>query len=179
MAEKRIVIDQKLCDTVEILMKGTRDNVRRVVDLLGISPATVRRIKAAYYNANTYHIYNMERKKKEKEKAEKEQPAEDRRPFSLAACFTEENRQFTPPPIEDLQEQLGIALVRPITPEEVHEKTMEYIGEEPAAPRQMEMELPEEKEEIETWLVAIHNQLSNIDDKLGQLLRRMDRYGIQ
>ena len=70
---KRVVIDQDLCDKLQLMMAG-KPRRERVAKLLGISIPTLDRIKQAGYDAGQYRE-NM-RAQKQREQEEKKKRAE-------------------------------------------------------------------------------------------------------
>ena len=79
MDKERTKIDQKLCDTVRMMMAGKDAKVSQVVELLGISQATVNRIRQAGYSLEQFNKDKNSRNERKKELKEQQQ-AEEQRP---------------------------------------------------------------------------------------------------
>ena len=86
MKKERIVIDEALCRMVELMLKGGA-NRKEIRERLGVSSATISRIKTAGFNAAKYAENTARRVMEEKEAAgaaETAKPAEEQAPGQLA-----------------------------------------------------------------------------------------------
>ena len=156
---KKVAITQDLCRMVELMLKGGAQQ-KEVGERLGISKATVSRIKTAGYDAEQY-------RKNTTERVEKENLAEK----------TEEEKQI-----------LGIRY--PLTVEKVEMSeggaSVTARQAEERVEGQMEMELPLPvtitAEDLQVKLMRfqaaqvekILAKLEKINDNLSQILRKMD-----
>ena len=156
---KKVAITQDLCRMVELMLKGGAQQ-KEVGERLGISKATVSRIKTAGYDAEQY-------RKNTTERVEKENMAE----------LTEEEKQI-----------LGIRY--PLTVEKVEMSeggaSVTARQAEERVEGQMEMELPLPvtitAEDLQVKLMRfqaaqvekILAKLEKINDNLSQILRKMD-----
>lgn len=74
MAE-RLVVDQRMCDTVKFMLAGGAP-VMKVQALMGISPATISRIRSAGFSAQQFMENNAKRRE---EDAKKQQRAREQK----------------------------------------------------------------------------------------------------
>ena len=65
MKKERVVIDQKMCRMVELMMKGGAPT-KEIIEQMGISSATISRIKTAGFDAKQYAANKELRVKNEK-----------------------------------------------------------------------------------------------------------------
>ena len=72
--DKKLKITKELCRKVQIMLAGGA-TMKEIGELLGISKATVSRIKIAGFNPEEYQ--KLTRERAEKEKAKQEAPAEE------------------------------------------------------------------------------------------------------
>ena len=156
---KKVAITQDLCRMVELMLKGGAQQ-KEVGERLGISKATVSRIKTAGYDAEQY-------RKNTTERVEKENQAE----------ATEEEKQ-----IQGIRYPLTVEKV------EMSEGGVSVTARqaEEQVPGQMKMELPlpatTDAEDMQTKLMRfqagqvqkILAKLEKINDNLSQILRKMD-----
>ena len=70
MAE-RLVVDQRMCDSVKFMLAGGAP-VMKVQALLGISPATISRIRRADFSAAVFMENNMKRRQADRKAEEPE-----------------------------------------------------------------------------------------------------------
>ena len=75
MKKERVVIDQKMCRMVELMMKGGAP-ASEIGEQLGISKATISRIKSAGFSAEQYEKDKTQRVIEEKTKAAAEEQPE-------------------------------------------------------------------------------------------------------
>lgn len=156
---KKVAITQDLCRMVELMLKGGAQQ-KEVGERLGISKATVSRIKTAGYDAEQY-------RKNTTERVEKENLAEK----------TEEEKQI-----------LGIRYPLTVEKVEMSEGGVSVTARqaEEQVEGQMEMELPLPvtitAEDLQVKLMRfqaaqvekILAKLEKINDNLCQILRKMD-----
>ena len=177
MSEKRIEITNTLCRQVQLLIKGGATN-KEAGELVGVSAATVSRIRTANYDPFKY-----------------QQNTEARRKL-------EENIQ------KHLPNFISREAVENVRPEYVEDKNhpgtyhlqLTKGDDNDQVPGQMAMELPQEEPEkdmndqakmmrflagkfsdnagdiraLAQWVVKINSTLDKINDNLCQILRRMD-----
>lgn len=75
----RLIVDQELCNKVgKLTIRGLEP--KEIVDILGISQATVSRIQAANFNLEQFRANNEKRRQAEKQKKEKPTEEENRDP---------------------------------------------------------------------------------------------------
>ena len=72
MKKERIVIDEVFCRMVELMLKGGA-NRKEIRERLGVSSATISRIKTAGFNAEKYAENTARRVMEEKEAARSEE----------------------------------------------------------------------------------------------------------
>ena len=156
---KKVAITQDLCRMVELMLKGGAQQ-KEVGERLGISKATVSRIKTAGYDAEQY-------RKNTTERVEKENIAE----------LTEEEKQI-----------LGIRYPLKVEKVEMSEGGVSVTARqaEERVEGQMEMELPLPvtitEEDLQVKLMRfqaaqvekILAKLEKINDNLCQILRKAD-----
>lgn len=156
---KKVAITQDLCRMVELMLKGGAQQ-KEVGERLGISKATVSRIKTAGYDAEQY-------RKNTTERVEKENMAE----------LTEEEKQI-----------LGIRYPLTVEKVEMSEGGVSVTARqaEERVEGQMEMELPLPvtitAEDLQVKLMRfqaaqvekILEKLEKINDNLCQILRKAD-----
>lgn len=171
---ERLVVDQQMCDMVKLMLGGGATQ-EKVSKLMGIGETTVRRIKLAGFDRNTFYMNNDRRRIMEKNRRA------DRKIAEAMDRLKEEQKPFN----------------RFITADEVHKYNEELNG-------QMQMELSceernkEEKQEqeqkgcdqsklirfqaskfgeldttMQQGLERIAQKLDALSDKLSQILRKM------
>lgn len=170
---KKIKITKDLCRKVQIMLAGGA-TMLEIGGLLGISKATVSRIKIARFDPERYYELNRERMAKEKEKQEEpaEEPADEcQEQISMDELEAIPPLEFkeTPTPITDLIQQ-------------VIEKTAEEaMNKAPTNVDQAKMmrflagqfdNLVHEVNMVGELLAkAIATEAGKINDKMGQVLR--------
>lgn len=146
MMKDRITIDEKLCRKVQ-LMLGSGASTGEVAELMGVSTATVSRIKKAGYSAKQYEENTKQRLMDEKKKTGATISAEE-----VIAAVTAEGEQ--------VPGQMEMDLT-PKTPE-MSDQTKMMRFQAHQADRIMMMQQ------------GIMNKLEKVNDTLSQILRRMD-----
>ena len=168
MAKERLIITQGLCDKVKKLATHGMEQ-KEIADMLGISTATIGRIKAAGYDEKLFRLKNEKRSQAEKQKKIMDRHMQE---------IMEQDRKDIEAAIKRRDKLFGIKTSDP------------GRGEHMAAqvPGQLEMDLPEKKEpaegqqkmfkflegkfdEVEKEEIAICGKLDKIYDMLGQILR--------
>lgn len=155
MAE-RMEVTQELCRKVQIMLGGAK--AAEVADLLGISKSTVSRIKAAEFDAVKYAVNlnirrldEVMRKTRKDEKKEEPEPAEEK--AELPGQLVMELPMIQPKKSEAV-----------ILAEAIRENRVKLAAFQ-----------AEKITDIMEVLCLINTKLTNIDDKLGQILRRGDK----
>ena len=165
MAKERLVITQALCDKVWKLTTHKIDQ-KEIADMLGISTATIGRIKAAGYDEKLFKLKNKTRREAEKQKQIMDRHMEE---------MMEQDRKDIEEAVKRRDKLFGI-------------KTSDQGRAEHMAaqvPGQLEMDLPEKKEPAEDQKklyrflagqfdeaeIAICGKLDKIYDMLGQIMR--------
>lgn len=186
MDKERTKIDQKLCDTVRMMMAGKDAKVSQVVELLGISQATVNRIRQAGYSLEQFNKDKSSRNERKKEL--KEQRAEDARTIIGKYITAENAKKANIPTREQLEAALapGAGLERALAAANQIEGQME-MDLQPAEEQKPEMSeqtklmrfLAGKFNEVDTTVqvtqAEILLRIGKIEDYLAQILRRMDR----
>lgn len=147
---KKVAITQDLCRMVELMLKGGAQQ-KEVGERLGISKATVSRIKTAGYDAEQY-------RKNTTERVEKENQTE----------ATEEEKQ-----IQGIRYPLTVEKV------EMSEGGVSVTARqaEEQVPGQMKMELPpaeEQKPEMSDQTKLMRFQAGQADKIIGQMMVNVD-----
>ena len=145
---KKVEITQDLCRMVELMLKGGAQQ-KEVSERLGISKATVSRIKTAGYDAEQY-------RKNTTERVEKENLAEAAEEVKSSAAEMEAQMEM------DLQ-----------TAEEQPEQTVTIYAEDLAQNKMMRF-LGGKFGGVEKAEGLIAEKLDKIIDYLAQILRKMD-----
>ena len=160
MADKKVEITQDMCRQAQLMIKGGATN-KEAASLLGVSPATVSRIRSANYDLFKY-----------------QQNTEARRSYKLPAqhggtfhkwVYTAEGMKF----IE-------------VKAEELVKNDLQEEKKDDQVPGQMEMDLPTYPQIKETdmnklmrflagKIGEITTKLDKLNDNLCQILRRMDK----
>ena len=160
MAKERLVITQGLCDKVKKLVQHGVEQ-KEIADLLGISKATIGRIKAAGYDLETFKGKNDQRRAadtaKRQEAAQRDEKAQQQKAMmdKYIAGLEEEIRE-TQRQQNQLQGQISMDL------QELEEK-------KPAeGQKKLYRFLAGQFDETE---IAICDKLGKIYDMLGQILR--------
>ena len=154
MAE-RMEVTQELCRKVQIMLGGAK--AAEVADLLGISKSTVSRIKAAEFDAVKYAVnLNIRR-------------------LDEVMRKTRKTGQEEPEPAEEKAELPGqLEMELPMSQPQKSEAAVlaDVIRENRV---KMAAFQAEKITDIMEVLCLINTKLTNIDDKLGQILRRGDK----
>lgn len=149
MDKERTKIDQKLCDTVRMMMAGKDAKVSQVVELLGISQATVNRIRQAGYSLEQFNKDKNSRNERKKElkgqKRAEEQEKEEQVPGQISM---------------DLQPA---------------EEQKPEMSEQTKLMRFLAGKFNEVDTTVQVTQAEILLRIGKIEDYLAQILRRMDR----
>lgn len=163
MDKERTVIDQKLCDTVRMMMAGKDAKVSQVVELLGISQATVNRIRQAGYSMEQFNKDKSNRNERKKELKEKR--AEDTRTIIGKYIAAENAKKTNIPTMEQLEAALapGAGIERALAAANQIEGQME-----------MDLRPAEEKKnsnnEMEQLLSMINSRMKVTDELLEKVI---------
>ena len=99
MADKKVEITQDMCRQVQLMIKGGATN-KEAASFLGVSPATVSRIRSANYDLFKYLQNTDERRIKENDKKADKRIAEAlanyQVPGQMAMVLPEEKEQQAP-----------------------------------------------------------------------------------
>lgn len=156
---KKVAITQDLCRMVELMLKGGAQQ-KEVGERLGISKATVSRIKTAGYDAEQYRKNTTERVEKENQA---EMTEEEKQSMGIRYPLTVEKVEMSEGGVsvtarqaeEQVEGQMEMELPLPvtITAEDLQVKLMRF-----------------QAAQVEKILV----KLEKINDNLCQILRKLD-----
>ena len=170
MDKERTKPDQKLCDMVKMMLAGNGAKVSQVVELLGISTATVNRIRKAGYS-----LEQFEKDKKDRNERKKELKAQK---VGSYGCVYTGTCELPRPGIE-------------LTPEgPINRETIEEVRDEltKEIPGQISMDLQPAEEQkqgmddqakmmrfIAGQFSKVIEKLDRLNDTMSQILRRTDK----
>lgn len=149
MDKERTKIDQKLCDTVKMMMAGKDAKVSQVVELLGISQATVNRIRKAGYSLEQFNKDKNSRNERKKELKGQKQAEE-----------------------QEKEEQVPGQISMDLQPAEEQKPEM---SEQTKLMRFLAGKFNEMDTTVQVTQAEILLRIGKIEDYLAQILRRMDR----
>lgn len=164
----RLIVDQALCDKVgKLTIRGLEP--KEIVDILGISQATVSRIQAANFDLEQFKTNNEKRRQAEKQKKEKPAEEESTDPGRAEHLAMQANEQ--------VQGQIEMEL-----PEKAKEKMLRQAlieGDHIIYPDETTSREAEDQKKLYRFLagqfdetqIAICLNLGKIYDMLGQILR--------
>ena len=168
MDKERTKPDQKLCDTVKMMMAGKDAKVSQVVELLGISTATVNRIRKAGYSLAQFEKDKKDRNERKKELKEKR---------LIGKYFSKEAVEFIPPTGEQLAAALepGAGLERALAAANQIEGQME-MDLRPAEEQKQGMD---DQAKMMRFIAGqfskVIEKLDKLNDTMSQILRRTDK----
>ena len=168
MDKERTKIDQKLCDTVRMMMAGKDAKVSQVVELLGISQATVNRIRQAGYSLEQFNKDKSSRNERKKEL--KEQRAGN----TLDTFFTKEAKEAAinmPLPEAEPEQVPGQICMDLQTAAEQKPE----MSEQTKLMRFLAGKFNEVDTTVQVTQAEILLRIGKIEDYLAQILRRMDK----
>lgn len=189
MDKEHTKIDQKLCDTVRMMMAGKDAKVSQVVELLGISQATVNRIRQAGYSLEQFNKDKSRRNERKKELKEK------RAGNTLDTFFTKEAKEavINMPLPETEQEQVPGQICMDLQPAEEQrnsnselEQLLTAINSRMKVTDELLEKVIENQSSLLKYIAGKTNLLGGAlgkmidrierqNDFLGQILRRMDK----
>lgn len=165
---KKVAITQDLCRMVELMLKGGAQQ-KEVGQRLGISKATVSRIKTAGYDAEQYRKNTTERVEKENQAEEKTvciplKPGQVievyQKPDEITACISQAEEQVPGQICMDLQQAEEQKPAEEPDAEDLQTKMMRFLGGKFGG--------------VEKAEGLIVEKLDKIIDYLAQLIRKMD-----
>ena len=162
---KKIAITQDLCRMVELMLKGGAQQ-KEVGERLGISKATVSRIKTAGYDAEQYRKNTTERVEKENQAEEEEKIR-----FPLTVEKVETTEDGISVVARQAEEQVPGQICMNLQPAEEQKPEM---SDQTKLMRFMAGKTEELKENTKMCAADIGVMLSHIQDYLAQILRKMD-----
>ena len=153
MADKKVEITNEMCRQAQLLIKGGATN-KEAASFLGVSPATVSRIRSANYDLFKYLQNTDERRIREKDK---------KADNLITEYFKQKVRHYGPPKIPPYLEEGG---------EVPGQVVMEL-------PEEKEQQAPADDNKMIRFLAGkigeITTKLDKLNDNLCQILRRMDK----
>lgn len=149
MDKERTKIDQKLCDTVKMMMAGKDAKVSQVVELLGISQATVNRIRQAGYSLEQFNKDKSSRNERKKELKGQKQAEE-----------------------QEKEEQVPGQISMDLQPAEEQKPEM---SDQTKLMRFLAGKFNEVDTTVQVTQAEILLRIGKIEDYLAQILRRMDK----
>lgn len=165
---KKVAITQDLCRMVELMLKGGAQQ-KEVGERLGISKATVSRIKTAGYDAEQY-------RKNTTERVEKENLAEEQItiPIKPGKVIRVDQKPDGITVTEMEEEQVPGQICMELQPAEEQKpemsdqtKLMRFLGGKFA-------DNAADVAALAGWIVKVNSTLEKINDNLCQILRKMD-----
>ena len=160
---KKVAITQDLCRMVELMLKGGTQQ-KEVGERLGISKATVSRIKTAGYDAEQY-------RKNTTERVEKENQAEGSIPLAPGKVLRIDQNANGITVTEMEEEQVPGQICMDLQPAEEQKPEM---SDQTKLMRFLAGKTEELKDNTKMCAADIGVMLSHIQDYLAQILRKMD-----
>lgn len=160
---KKVAITQDLCRMVELMLKGGAQQ-KEVGERLGISKATVSRIKTAGYDAEQY-------RKNTTERVEKENQAEVSIPLVPGKVLRVDQNANGITVTEMEEEQVPGQICMDLQPAEEQKPEM---SDQTKLMRFLAGKTEELKDNTKMCAADIGVMLAKIEDYLAQILRKMD-----
>ena len=162
---KKVAITQDLCRMVELMLKGGAQQ-KEVGERLGISKATVSRIKTAGYDAEQY-------RKNTTERVEKENQAEEQIiiPIKPGKVIRVDQKPDEITVTEMEEEQVPGQICMDLQPAEEQKPEM---SDQTKLMRFLAGKFGDEYELISACMGSLTHHLVKIEDYLAQILRKMD-----
>ena len=162
---KKVAITQDLCRMVELMLKGGAQQ-KEVGERLGISKATVSRIKTAGYDAEQY-------RKNTTERVEKENQAEETAciPIKPGKVIRVDQKPDEITVTEMEEEQVPGQICMDLQPAEEQKPEM---SDQTKLMRFLAGKFGDEYELISACMGSLTHHLVKIEDYLAQILRKMD-----
>ena len=160
---KKVAITQDLCRMVELMLKGGAQQ-KEVGERLGISKATVSRIKTAGYDAEQY-------RKNTTERVEKENQAEVSIPLVPGKVLRVDQNANGITVTEMEEEQVPGQICMDLQPAEEQKPEM---SDQTKLMRFLAGKFGDEYELISACMGSLTHHLVKIEDYLAQILRKMD-----
>lgn len=162
---KKVAITQDLCRMVELMLKGGAQQ-KEVGERLGISKATVSRIKTAGYDAEQYRKNTTERVEKENQAEEEEKIR-----FPLKVEKVETTEDGISVVARQAEEQVPGQICMNLQPAEEQKPEM---SDQTKLMRFLAGKFGDEYELISACMGSLTHHLVKIEDYLAQILRKMD-----
>ena len=160
---KKVAITQDLCRMVELMLKGGAQQ-KEVGERLGISKATVSRIKTAGYDSEQY-------RKNTTERVEKENQAEVSIPLVPGKVLRVDQNANGITVTEMEEEQVPGQICMDLHPAEEQKPEM---SDQKKLMRFLAGKFGDEYELISACMGSLTHHLVKIEDYLAQILRKMD-----
>ena len=162
---KKVAITQDLCRMVELMLKGGAQQ-KEVGKRLGISKATVSRIKTAGYDAEQY-------RKNTTERVEKENQAEEQIiiPIKPGKVIRVDQKPDEITVTEMEEEQVPGQICMDLQPAEEQKPEM---SDQKKLMRFLAGKFGDEYELISACMGSLTHHMVKIEDYLAQILRKMD-----
>lgn len=164
---KKVAITQDLCRMVELMLKGGAQQ-KEVGERLGISKATVSRIKTAGYDAEQYRKNTTERVEKENQ-AEGKTVCIPLKPGQVIEVFQKPDEITAC--VSQAEEQVPGQICMNLQPAEEQKPEM---SDQTKLMRFLAGKFGDEYELISTCMGSLTHHLVKIEDYLAQILRKMD-----
>lgn len=158
---KKVAITQDLCRMVELMLKGGAQQ-KEVGERLGISKATVSRIKTAGYDAEQYRKNTTERVEKENQAEEEEKIR-----FPLTVEKVEMSEGGVSVTARQAEEQISMDL-KPA------EEQKPEMSDQTKLMRFLAGKFNEVDTTVQVTQAEILLHIGKIEDYLAQILRKMD-----
>ena len=162
---KKVAITQDLCRMVELMLKGGAKQ-KEVGARLGISKATVSRIKTAGYDAEQYRKNTTERVEKENQAEEEEKIR-----FPLTVEKVEATEDGISVVARQAEEQVPGQICMNLQPAEEQKQEM---SDQTKLMRFIAGQVDKRERNAQIYTGEIITHMAKIEDYLAQILRKMD-----
>ena len=162
---KKVAITQDLCRMVELMLKGGAKQ-KEVGERLGISKATVSRIKTAGYDAEQYRKNTTERVEKENQAEEEEKIR-----FPLTVEKVEATEDGISVVARQEEEQVPGQICMNLQPAEEQKQEM---SDQTKLMRFIAGQVDKRERNAQIYTGEIITHMAKIEDYLAQILRKMD-----
>ena len=162
---KKVTITQDICRMVELMLKGGAKQ-KEVGERLGISKATVSRIKTAGYDAEQYRKNTTERVEKENQAEEEEKIR-----FPLTVEKVEATEDGISVVARQAEEQVPGQICMNLQPAEEQKQEM---SDQTKLMRFIAGQVDKRERNAQIYTGEIITHMAKIEDYLAQILRKMD-----
>ena len=162
---KKVTITQDICRMVELMLKGGAKQ-KEVGERLGISKATVSRIKTAGYDAEQYRKNTTERVEKENQAEEEEKIR-----FPLTVEKVEATEDGISVVARQEEEQVPGQICMNLQPAEEQKQEM---SDQTKLMRFIAGQVDKRERNAQIYTGEIITHMAKIEDYLAQILRKMD-----